>query len=72
MWSGAFYLNEGKPLKTHKYSGLFSFKIRNKNYYIRPKNGLMLMWQSDLLHEVHEFYGEEERIVLNWNIVNKK
>ncbi len=72
MWSGAFYLNDGKPLENHKYSGLFSFKYRNKNYYIRPKNGLMLMWQSDLLHEVHEFYGEEERIVLNWNIVNKK
>lgn len=71
MWSGAFYLSDGKPDKTVKYSGLFSFKIRGKNYYIRPQKGLMIMWQSDLLHEVHEFYGEEERIVLNWNIVNK-
>ncbi len=71
MWSGAFYLNDGKPDEAVKYSGLFSFKYRGKNIYIRPKKGLMLMWQSDLLHEVHEFYGQEERIVLNWNIANK-
>lgn len=71
MWSGAFYLNDGNPDAEKKYSGLFSFKIRGKNYFIRPKNGLIIMWQSDLLHEVHEFYGSEERIVLNWNIANK-
>jgi hypothetical protein len=71
MWSGAFYLNDGNPDSDKKYSGLFSFKVRGKNYYIRPKNGLMIMWHSDLLHEVHEFYGQEERIVLNWNIANK-
>ena len=70
MWSGAFYLNDGNPDLTKKYSGLFSFKYRGQNIYIKPKKGLMIMWQSDLLHEVHPFYGTEDRVVLNWNIVN--
>ena len=71
LWSGAYYIDDGNPKEFAKYSGLFSFKIREKNYYIKPKPGLMIMWESDLLHQVHEFYGERERIVLNWNILHK-
>jgi hypothetical protein len=71
LWSGAYYIDDGNPKDFVKYSGLFSFKIREKNYYIRPKKGLMIMWESDLLHQVHEFYGDKERIVLNWNILHK-
>lgn len=71
LWSGAYYIDDGNPREFVKYSGLFSFRIREKNYYIKPKPGLMLMWESDLLHQVHEFYGERERIVLNWNILHK-
>lgn len=68
LWSGAYYLDDGNPLDHVKYSGLFSFKIRETNYYIKPKPGLLLMWESDLLHQVHEFYGKNERVVLNFNL----
>lgn len=71
LWSGAYYLDDGNPKDLVKYSGLFSFKIGETNYYIKPKPGLMLMWPSHLLHQVHEFYGERERIVLNWNILSE-
>jgi len=71
LWSGAYYINDGNPRDHVKYSGLFSFKVRETHYYIKPIPGLIIMWQSDLLHQVHEFYGDEERVVLNWNIAHK-
>ena len=50
------------------YSGMFSFRVRQTSYYVRPKPGLLLMWPADVLHEVAPFYGKDERIVINFNI----
>ena len=27
-----------------------------------------MLWPADILHEVHPFYGERPRIVINFNI----
>ncbi|MEC7518675.1 MAG: putative 2OG-Fe(II) oxygenase [Myxococcota bacterium] len=68
MWAGAYYVDDGAPVENMKYSGLFSFRIRGENHFIRPKPGLLMMWPADLLHEVHPFYGERERVVINFNL----
>jgi hypothetical protein len=70
MWVGVYYVSDGDPDLDKKYSGLLSFSIRGCNYLIRPKPGLLLMWPSDILHEVHPFYGKSERIVVNFHIRN--
>lgn len=67
-WSGAYYLHDGQPDPAMPYAGMFSFRVRQVNYFIRPKAGLLLMWPSDILHEVAPFYGKDERIVINLNI----
>lgn len=67
-WSGAYYIDDREPDSTIPYSGILSFRIRQRNYYFRPRPGLLLMWPSDLLHEVHPFYGSRERVVVNFNI----
>jgi hypothetical protein len=50
------------------YSGMFSFRVRQTSYYIKPKPGLLLMWPADILHKVAPFYGKSERVVINFNI----
>jgi|SRR5215510_1422425 len=70
MWVGVYYVNDGEPDSDKKYSGLLSFSVRGCNYYIRPKPGLLLMWPSDILHEVHPFYGKSHRIVINFHVRN--
>jgi hypothetical protein len=67
-WSGAYYIADGNPDPSMPYSGMFSFRVRQANYYIRPKAGLLVMWPADILHEVTPFYGKNERIVVNFNI----
>lgn len=67
-WSGGYYLTDGQPDASMPYAGMFSFRIRQANYFIKPKAGLLLMWPSDILHEVSPFYGKDERIVVNFNI----
>jgi hypothetical protein len=70
-WSGAYYLQDGNPDTSMPYAGMFSFRVRQTNYYIRPKAGLLLMWPADILHEVAPFYGADERVVVNFNINEK-
>lgn len=67
-WSGAYYLHDGTPDPSMPYAGMFSFRVRQTNYYIRPKPGLLMLWPADILHEVAPFYGKDERIVINFNI----
>ena len=70
MWVGAYYLTDGDPDYDKKYSGLLSFSVREENYYIRPKPGLLVIWPYDILHQVHPFYGGSERIVINFHLRN--
>lgn len=70
-WAGAYYIDDGGPDPSMPYSGVLSFRVRQTNYYFPPRSGLLLMWPSDILHEVHPFYGSRERIVVNFNINTK-
>jgi hypothetical protein len=72
IWAGAYYIEDGKPDKYQPYAGKFSFRIRDYNYYINPEPGLIMIWPGDILHEVHPFYGEEERVVINFNLSTKR
>lgn len=67
-WAGAYYIDDGGPDPSMPYSGVLSFRVRQANYFFPPRSGLLLMWPSDILHEVHPFYGSRERIVVNFNI----
>jgi hypothetical protein len=67
-WAGAYYVADGDPDPSMPYAGVLSFRVRNENYFFRPRAGLLLMWPADILHEVHPFYGRSERIVINFNI----
>lgn len=68
MFSGGYYLSDGDPIKDHPYSGVFSFHIRGMRYYIRPRNGMLIIWPYDIVHSVDPFYGSKERAVINFNI----
>lgn len=70
-WAGSYCIDDGDPDPTMPYSGIFSFRIRQANYFIRPRPSLLVMWPADILHEVHPFYGTKERIVVNFNINTK-
>jgi len=70
MWVGVYYIQDGEPDYDKKYSGLISFSIRGCNYLVRPKPGLLMIWPSDILHEVHAFYGKRERVVVNFHVRN--
>jgi len=67
-WAGAYYIDDGGPDPAMPYSGVFSFSIRGVSYFIRPRAGLLMLWPADILHEVHPFYGERDRVVINFNI----
>ncbi len=68
IWAGGYYIEDGKPDKMQPYAGKFSFRVRDYNHYIHPEPGLLMMWPGDILHEVHPFYGEQERVVINFNL----
>lgn len=67
-WAGAYYIDDGAPDPTMPYAGVFSFRVRSANYFIRPRAGLLMMWPAEILHEVHPFYGARQRVVINFNI----
>jgi hypothetical protein len=67
-FSGGYYLNDGEPIKDHPYSGAFCFHIRGMAHFIRPKNGMLMIWPNDIVHSVKPFYGKKHRCVINFNI----
>ena len=68
MYSGGYYLSDGDPLPDHPYSGVFAFHIRGEKHFVRPKEGMVLIWPHDLIHSVEPFYGKRYRAVINFNI----
>jgi uncharacterized protein (TIGR02466 family) len=80
-WSGVFYVEVGgtgtttedlggmieflNPYAQHVASGLAG------NFVYGPKNGLILLFPSSLVHFVHPYRGEEPRvsIAFNFNVV---
>ena len=71
IWAGGYYMSDGKPDKWQPYSGRFEFNIRDNRYFVKPEPGLIMMWPGDILHGVLPFYGEEERICVNFNLSSK-
>ena len=67
-FSGGYYLSDGEPFPDHTYSGAFVFHIRDYDYYIRPKKGMLILWPYDIVHSVTPFYGKSHRCVVNFNI----
>lgn len=72
IWAGGYYIQDGIPDPYQPYAGKFSFRVRNYNYYIKPEPGLVMLWPGDILHEVHPFYGEQERVCINFNLSMKR
>jgi len=68
MFSGGYYLSDGDPILDHPYSGVFAFHLRDNQYMIRPKKGMLMIWPSDIVHSVKPFYGKTPRAVINFNI----
>lgn len=67
-FSGGYYLSDGEPFPDHTYSGAFVFHVRDYDYYIRPKKGMLILWPYDIVHSVTPFYGKSHRCVINFNI----
>jgi hypothetical protein len=72
MWSGAYYLRDGKPDIRQPYSGRFGFNARNKTYLVKPEEAMILLFPADAVHEVFPFYGESERVCLNFNLSTRE
>ena len=68
MYSGGYYLDDGDPIKDHPYSGVFAFHIRGEKHFVRPREGMLLIWPHDIIHSVEPFYGKRHRAVINFNI----
>lgn len=71
IWAGGYYISDGKPDKWQPYSGRFEFNIRNNRYFIKPESGMIMLWPGDILHAVNPFYGEKERICINFNLSSR-
>mgnify|MGYP005685766071 CR=1 FL=1 len=67
-WAGAYYIDDGAPDPHMPYAGVLCFRVRGRRHFFRPRPGLLLIWPADVLHEVHPFYGQRERVVVNFNI----
>ena len=72
IWAGGYYIQDGMPDPYQPYTGKFSFRIRDCNYYVKPEEGLIMLWPGDILHEVHPFYGDSERVCINFNLSMKR
>jgi len=69
-YSVAYYIDDGDPDLTQTYSGCISF-ITNKNlFHIRPKPGMLLIWEASLVHLVNPFFSKsnKERFMLSCNL----
>lgn len=70
-FSLAYYIDDGNPDSTHSLNGCITFQVNNKLFHIRPKPGLLLIWESQLIHNVNPFFSKDnsERMMLSANII---
>ena len=70
-FSLAYYIDDGNPDETHTFNGCVSFQVNQKLFNIRPKPGLLLIWESHLIHNVNPFFSKngQERMMLSANII---
>jgi len=69
-FSMAYYIDDGNPDETHSLNGCITFQTNNNIYHIRPHPGLLLIWESHLVHNVNPFFSKDktERVMLSANI----
>ena len=67
---GAYYVDDGDPETINKYCGCISFLTNNNGFHIRPVNGTLLLWESDLQHLVNPFISKSNKLrqVITMNI----
>ena len=65
-----YYIDDGDPDLTQSYSGCITFIINEKLFHIRPKPGLLLIWDSNLIHMVNPFFSKsnKDRFMLSCNL----
>lgn len=70
-FSLAYYIDDGNPDETHTFNGCITFQVNQKLFHIRPKPGLLLIWESHLIHNVNPFFSKNssERMMLSANII---
>jgi hypothetical protein len=67
---GAYYIDDGDPETINKYCGCISFLTNNNGFHIRPVNGTLLLWESNLQHLVNPFMSKSNKLrqVITMNI----
>jgi uncharacterized protein (TIGR02466 family) len=83
FWSGVYYVDPGDPVSAvHPMSGRLEFfdpragvkqshlpgTMLDSRYLIDPKPGMMLLFPSWLLHCVHPYWGQSDRISIAFNM----
>jgi uncharacterized protein (TIGR02466 family) len=82
MWSGCYYVTQGKPDPGVTWNGLLElFDPRESANYVQVQNtildartivenvpGRMLLWPSWVRHMVHPYIGEDVRISIAFNV----
>ena len=70
-FSLAYYIDDGNPDENHTFNGCITFQVNQKLFHIRPKPGLLLIWESHLIHNVNPFFSKNnsERMMLSANII---
>ena len=69
-FSCAYYIDNGDPDLTQSYNGCITFINNEKLFHVRPKPGLLLIWNSNLIHLVNPFTSKsnKDRFMLSCNI----
>ena len=81
FWSGCYYIDNGSPDESVKFSGHFEFidprtganmltseVLDIPRYQLNPSNGLMVMFPSWIEHYVHPYRGDGERVTIAFNV----
>ncbi len=70
-FSLAYYIDDGNPDDLHTFNGCITFQVNQNLFHIRPKPGLLLIWESHLIHNVNPFFSKDntERMMLSANII---
>jgi hypothetical protein len=70
-FSLAYYIDDGNPDDIHTFNGCVTFQVNQKVFHIRPKPGLLLIWESHLIHNVNPFFSKDksERMMISANII---
>ncbi len=86
IWSGTYYVAPGEPQGGNKFNGMlefldprYGFKLTNTegksvddHCLVKPLPGIMVMFPGWLVHQVHPFHGDGERISIAFNILSTR